>query len=129
MTGLEDLVAAAMSAPPERREEALRLLQGQLPKPESYLSLSELARRLGVYRGTLRRWQVPGHELGGHPRYRLSEVEAYFRSEAFQRRQAALRAEGRDARAFARFQFGDGLPRPVRRQLNPAGNNKITQHD
>lgn len=122
MTGLEDLVAAAMSAPPERREEALRLLQGQLPKPEPYLTLSELARRLGVCRATLRRWRVPGHDLGGHRRYRLAEVEAYFRSEDFQRRQAALRAEARDARALARFQFGDGLPRPDRRQLNPAGN-------
>ncbi len=93
MTGLEDLVAAAMSAPPERREEALRLLQGQLPKPEAYLTLSELARRLGVCRGTLRRWRVPGHDLGGYRRYRLSEVEAYFTSDAFRRRQAALRAE------------------------------------
>lgn len=124
MTGLEDLVAAAMSAPPERREEALRLLQGQLPKPEAYLTLSELARRLGLCRGTLRRWRVPGHDLGGYRRYRLTEVEAYFRSDSFQRRQAALRAEGRDARALARFQFGDGLPRPVRRQLNPAGSKQ-----
>lgn len=131
MTGLEDLVAAAMSAPPERREEALRLLQGQLPKPEAYLTLSELARRLGVDRGTLRRWRVPGHDLGGYRRYRFSEVEAYFRSEAFQRRHAALRAEGHNARALARFQFGDGLHRPVRRQLQlkPAGNNHGQAHD
>ncbi len=123
MTGLEDLVAAAMSAPPERREEALRLLRGQLPKPEAYLSLSELARRLGLCRTTLRRWQVPGHDLGGYARYRLTEVEEYFKCEAFQRRLAALRAEGCEARALARFQFGDGLSRPSRRQLNPAGNH------
>lgn len=86
-------MAAAMSAPPERREEALRLLRGQLPKPEPYFTLSELARRLGVCRATLRRWNVPGHDLGASPRYRLTEVEAYLRSEAFVRRQAALRAE------------------------------------
>ncbi len=125
MTGLEDLVAAAMSAPPERREEALRLLQGQLPKPEAYLTLSELARRLGVGRATLRRWKVPGHDFGGYPRYRLTDVEAYFRSEAFQRRQAALRAERCSARAHTRFPFGDGLPRPDRRRhpLHTADSN------
>ncbi len=123
MSALEDLVQAAMSAPPERREAALRLLQGQLPKPEAYLSLSELARRLGLCRTTLRRWQVPGHDLGGYRRYRLTEVEEYFKSEAFQRRLAALRAERRNALPDARFPFGDGLPRPSRRQLNPAGNH------
>jgi hypothetical protein len=115
MTGLEDLVAAAMSAPPERREEALRLLRGQLPKPEPYLSLSELARRLGVDRGTLRRWRVPGHDLGGCARYRLSEVEAYFRTEDFQRRQAALRAERHRAGSHPRIEFGVGLDRSGRR--------------
>lgn len=95
MTNLEDLIAAAMSAPPERREEALRLLRGQVPKPEPYFTLSELARRLGVCRATLRRWRVPGHRLGASPRYRLTEVEAYLRSPELKRRQAALRAERR----------------------------------
>ena len=47
MTALEDLIAAAMSAPPERREEALRLLQGQVPKPEPYFTLSELQSNRG----------------------------------------------------------------------------------
>ncbi|HNU50181.1 MAG TPA: helix-turn-helix domain-containing protein [Verrucomicrobiota bacterium] len=117
MTGLEDLVQAAMSAPPERREEALRLLQGRLPKPEPFLTLAELSQRLGFSTTTLRRWRVPGHDLGAHPRYRLTEVEAYLASGAFRRRQAAVRAERRNERASAQFHFSDGLPRPSRRQL------------
>ena len=93
MTSLDELMVAAMSASDERREAALRLLQGKLPTPEPYLTLRELCRRLGFGATTLRRWHVPGQDLGGHRRYRLNEVEAYFASEAFQRRQAALRAE------------------------------------
>jgi hypothetical protein len=92
MTGLEDIVQAVMSAPPERREEALRLLQGNLPRPEPYLTLRELGRRLGFSTATLRRWQVPGHDLGASPRYRFSEVEAYLKTDAFKRRLMALRA-------------------------------------
>jgi len=122
MTGLEDLVQAAISAPAERREAALRLLQGNFPKPEPFLTLRDLGRRLGFSTTTLRRWKVPGHDLGACQRYRLSEVEAYLKSETFLRRQAALRAERRDERDAARFQFGDGLIRPVRRQhLRTAG--------
>jgi hypothetical protein len=126
MSALEDLVAAAMSAPPERREAALRLLQGNLPKPEPFLTLVDLGRRLGFSTRTLSRWQVPGHDLGGHQRYRLSEAEAYLKSEDFLRRQAALRAHRRDEHAPARFQFDDDLIRPGRRQLprTPAGSNK-----
>lgn len=108
MTGLEDLVAAAMSASPDRRDAALRLLQGNLPKPEPFLTLRDLGRQLGFGVTTLRRWRVPGHDLGGYQRYRLSEAEAYLQTETFQRRQAALRAERRNERASAQFQFGDG---------------------
>ncbi len=108
MTGLEEILQAAMAAGPEKREAALRLLQGNLPKPEPYLTLREIGRRLGFGTTTLRRWRVPGHDLGGRQRYRLSEVEAYLQTETFHRRQAALRAERRDERASARFQFGAG---------------------
>ncbi len=117
MTALEDIVQAAMAAPPERREAALRLLRGELPKSEPLLTLSELARRLGFCTATLRRWHIPGHgNFGENHRYRLSEVEAYFTTETFQRRQAALRAERRQSRN-ARLKPvphpGDGLlPRP-----------------
>ena len=124
MTGLEDILQAAMSASPERREQALRLLQGNLPRPEPLLTLRELGRRLGFGTTTLRRWRVPGHDLGGRHRYRLSEIESYLSSEAFRRRQAALRAERRDANTPPPYQFGDGPIRPRRSQLlqTPAGN-------
>ncbi len=111
MTGLEDLVAAAMSAPPERREAALRVLRGEVPKAEEYVTLAELGRRLGYCTRTLQRWHLPSHRHGGKPRYRLSEVEAYLHSEAFQRRRAALRAERREAPSVLRPPFGDGHPR------------------
>jgi hypothetical protein len=91
--GLEDIMSAAMTAPPERREAALRILRGELPKAEPYLTLRELSRRLGFGITTLRRWRVPGHGVSGAKRYRLGEVEAYFSSEDFQRQKAAARAE------------------------------------
>jgi hypothetical protein len=116
---LDDLVRAAMSAPAEKREAALRLLQGKLPKPEPFLTLRGLCKELGFGATTLRRWRVPSHDLGGHRRYRLVEVEAYLASEAFLRRQAALRAERRSARTSY---FGNGRNRPGRRQtLSVAG--------
>lgn len=109
MIGLEDIVQAAIAAPPERREAALRILRGELPRSEPLLTISELSRRLGFCTATLRRWHVPGHDnYGGNRRYRLGEVEAYFQSEAFERRKAALRAERHTGRTPARFQFGDG---------------------
>ena len=50
---------------------------------------------LGFSAATLTRWRIPGHSLGGRRRFKVSEVEAYFKTEAFQRRVAALRAERR----------------------------------
>lgn len=92
MTGLEDIVAAAMAAPPDRREEALRLLRGELPRSEPYVTLRGLARATGFGVTTLRRWQVPGHVIGGARRYRVSEVQEYLRSSEFKRYVSALRA-------------------------------------
>lgn len=102
MTSLEELMTAAMAATPDRRREALLLLRGETPAVQSgppnavtqvepYLRLKEVAARLGVDPSTLWRWAVPGHELGGQRRFRLSEVAAYLESDAFQRRSAALR--------------------------------------
>ena len=97
MTALEQIIQAAVAAPPERQQEALRVLRGEpepAPEPqEPLLSLSEVARHLDVNRATLWRWRLPGHDLGGRLRYRLSEVQAYLGSRAFKRRKAALRAE------------------------------------
>jgi predicted DNA-binding transcriptional regulator AlpA len=109
MSALEDLVQAALNAPSQRREAALQVLRGQLRAvdphdqaltSEPYITLRQVAKRLGFSTATLFRWRVPGHALGGRPRYRLSEVEAYLKTDAFQRRVAALRAE-RKGRAAA----------------------------
>lgn len=97
MTGLDALVQAAMAAPTDRREAALLLLQGHTPRVEPFLSLVGLSRATGISVSTLARWQPPSHELGGRPRYRVSEVLDYLASEEFQRRAAALRAERRAA--------------------------------
>ena len=116
MSDFQEFVKDAMSAPPERLAAARRLLKGELPKPEPYLTLRGLSRQIGFGVTTLRRWRVPSHDLGGFQRYRLSEVEAYLASKEFQRRQAALRAERRRQRTCVRLEFGDGLNRPGRRQ-------------
>ena len=91
---------AALVAPEERRTEALRVLRGEAgqkvesdPGPEPYLTLREIGRRLGVSPCSLWRWQVPGHELGGRRRFRLSEVQAYLESDEFKERADELRAE------------------------------------
>lgn len=101
----EELLSALLGAQPERREDALRFLRGEFPPPfasaaqqvrEPYLSLKDVGRKLGVSPCTLWRWRVPGHDLGGRPRYKLTEIENYLQSEEFHRRVAALRAERRN---------------------------------
>ena len=93
MTNLEDIISAARAAPPIRREEAFRLLKGELPRSEPYVTRRGLARALGFSATTLRRWKVPGHKIGGAKRYRVTEVKEYLASGEFRRRVAALRAE------------------------------------
>ena len=96
MNGMEELLQAALAAPAERQNQAVRVLRGEAPVCEPYVTLREAARRLGFSAATLWRWQIPGHDLGGRPRYRLSEVIAYFDSDAFKRRTALLRAARKD---------------------------------
>ena len=91
---------AALVAPEERRAEALRVLRGDVaedaegdPGPEPYLTLRAIGRRLGVSPCSLWRWGVPGHELGGRRRFRLSEVVEYLESDEFKLRAEELRAE------------------------------------
>ena len=98
-----DFLAALLAAPEERRAEALRVLRGDTGQnapldrgPEPYLTLRAVGRRLGVSPCSLWRWQVPGHELGGRRRFRLSEVAAYLESGEFKRRAAELKEERRD---------------------------------
>lgn len=104
MSALEELVQAALLAPEERKEEALRVLRGAPttsgagtlpPPPEPYLTLREVGKRLGLSACSLWRWKIPGHDLGGRRRFRLTEVVAYLESDEFKRRTAALRAHRR----------------------------------
>ena len=105
MNVIEDLLQSALAASPSRRKDALRVLRGQAVAgvpgtpatvTEPYLTLRQLCARLSVSRFTIWRWRPPSHDVGGQPRFRLTEVEAYLRSEDFRRRTAALRAERRD---------------------------------
>jgi hypothetical protein len=111
VTGLDDLLQAAIGAPTERREAALRILRGELPKSEPYLTLRELSQRLGFCTTTLRRWRVPGHAISGARRYRVAEVEAYFTTEEFRRRKAAVRAERRQSAPTLPQRFGSSRRR------------------
>jgi len=98
-----DFLTALLAAPEDRRAEALRVLRGDTERnapaergPEPYLTLREVGRRLGVSPCSLWRWQVPGHELGGRRRFRLSEVAAYLESAEFKRRADVLKLKRRD---------------------------------
>ena len=100
MNTTDEFLQVLLSASPERKTAAMRVLRGQAvavdPRdgpPEPYLSLRETARHLSVSACTLWRWRIPGHAFGGRHRYRLSEVRAYLEGEDFKRRRAALRAE------------------------------------
>ena len=101
-----ELLQALATASPDRKARALRILRGEEtapppPRPEPYLTLRALSRELGVHECTLWRWKIPGHALGGKPRYRRSEVEAYFETAAFRARVAEVRAARNAAEAQA----------------------------
>jgi predicted DNA-binding transcriptional regulator AlpA len=99
---IEELLKTAITAPAVLQRAALGVLQGHLVATEPgaqptviepLLSQRALAQRTGLSVATLWRYDVPGHDVGGHTRYRLSEVLAYLESDEFRRRAASLRAE------------------------------------
>ena len=96
---LSAVIRAALSATPEQLELAVAVLEGDRTAfsarvaDEPFLTLKQLSSAIGIGATTLWRYQIPGHVLGGRPRYKRSEVEAYLQSEQFKRRAAALRAE------------------------------------
>ena len=97
-----ELLQAILAATPAQKKAALRVLRGaeeepKAPEIERYLTLREVARKLGVSACSLWRWGVPGHELGGRRKFRLSEVTDYLESDAFKARADTLRAERREA--------------------------------
>ena len=100
-----DILAALVAATPERKVAALRALRGEFefaektPVTEAYLTLRELGKRLGISSCSLWRYGVPGHELGGRRRFRMSEVEAYLASAAFKRRAEDLKEDRSEMRS------------------------------
>ena len=97
-----DLLKALVTATDEQRLEALRILRGKerqenpaIPECEPFLTLKDIGKRLGVSPCSLWRWGVPGHQLGGRRRFRLSEVIAYLDSPAFRQKAEELKRERR----------------------------------
>jgi hypothetical protein len=98
-----ELLAAMVAATPAQKADALRVLKGgdtsedaeamrrRAGETERFLTLKECAKRLGLHDSTLWKWQVPRHMLGGRPKFRMSEIEGYLKSDAFQQRAAELR--------------------------------------
>jgi len=99
-TELEQIVGAFMAADDQRKANALLVLRGEARgggpgggtgTVETFLTLRGVGKALGVSPCTLWRWGVPGHELAGRRRFKLSEVQAYLATEAFHQRAADLR--------------------------------------
>lgn len=98
-----ELLHALLTATDEQKRQALQVLRGaddhaQPVTSEPYLTLKELARLLNFHVTTLWRWQLPAHFLWGRRRYRVSEVEAYFKSAAFHERLQEMKAMRRQKR-------------------------------
>ncbi len=105
LASVERLLRAALAAAPDLRHQALLVLEGRARAvdldgegeavPEPLVGLRDVAQHWSVSPCTVWRWDPPSHDVGGRPRYRLSEVAAYLSGEDFKRRTAALRAERR----------------------------------
>ncbi len=111
MNRVEEFLQILLAASDARKEAALSVLRGhaQAVEPgsqpltfEPLLTRAEAARRLGVTRQTLILWKVPATSAIGRKRYRLSDIQTYLSSEAFQRRRAAIRAKRKSSEAKRR---------------------------
>lgn len=105
MSLVESLLQAALSATDESKRQALDVLRGvqrgPAPSPlreapEEYLTQRACAKKLGFSASQIWRWRCPTRSLGGRPRYKVSEVEAYFKTDAFKRRVAELKDERKE---------------------------------
>jgi excisionase family DNA binding protein len=72
--------------PPSRQWSSGLPWPGRLELPASWLTLSQVAERLGVHPGTVRSWSdqgmLPVHRTqGGHRRYLTSELELWIQSQ------------------------------------------------
>ena len=110
-----------MAATADRKAAALRVLRGEdglgsgekrNALPERFVTQRELVKMLGVSAISLWRWKVPGHELGGRRRFRVSEVLAYLESPVFKAIAEELKARRRETReGLAGIRPGDRRPR------------------
>ncbi len=101
-----ELLMALATADSTKQEAALRVLRGEavlavdqkaVPTVEPYLRFKQVAEALSISVCSLWRWQVPGHELGGRRRFKMSEVLAYLESDEFKTRAEELKQERRTA--------------------------------
>lgn len=98
------LLTALATASEEQKQRALSALLGnpddklQQEQAEPYLTLKQVSVRLNFHPSTLWRWGVPKHDLGGRPRFLLSEVRAYLDTDEFKRRAVNLRVDRKDRR-------------------------------
>ncbi len=95
-----EILQALLTADDARKRAALRILRGDVPeppvpRPEPLLTLKGLSRVLNLHPATVWRWRVPCRRIGARPRYRMSEVESYMDSPAFQERLRECQAERR----------------------------------
>lgn len=91
----DDIIRALFIADNAVKPHALAVLQGKDTRTatvEPYLTLRRLAKELGISACSIWRWKCPSRNLGGRPRYRISEVEAYLASAEFKSRTDELRA-------------------------------------
>ncbi len=96
MPSIEDIIKAALTADETAKAHALAALQGKdtrTPSVEPYLTLRRLAKELNISVCSIWRWRCPSRNLGGKPRYRISEVEAYLASPEFKARTDELRQQ------------------------------------
>lgn len=119
-------MAAVLAATPDRKAMALRVLRGEdgggggekkNALPERFVTQRELVKMLGVSAISLWRWKVPGHELGGRRRFRVSEVMAYLESPEFKALAEELKVMRREMRSELgerRVKRGRGRPPVVR---------------
>jgi len=123
-----DLLAAVLAATPDRKSAALRVLRGEdsvgggekkNALPERFVTQRELVKMLGVSAISLWRWKVPGHELGGRRRFRVSEVLAYLETPEFGARAEELKVKRREVREAG----GVGERRPRGRPCGVPGQN------
>ena len=97
-----EIIAAMLTASPERQVAALQLLSegvvipAQPKRQEKYETLKEIGKQLGYHPCTLWRFGVPGHSLGGRRRFLVSEVCDYLKTPVFLARVAQLKAERRE---------------------------------